>query len=186
MKLLWVKANKPGSRLIRWGLGTKSSHFAVCFDEDEEGGGIVFHSYGKGPQMGWFGDFLEHYEIVFALSFKSVLTLADEESIYKGIIKQYRKQWYDYAALAWWAWRVLLLKFFRQPLPEKNAWAINGFALCTAVSGGIKWVSKWAEEHNVDLEMVRTDDLYRGLLESSYFADETDWVDQINSLHWKS
>jgi hypothetical protein len=184
MKLLFVKANKVGSRIIRWGLKSNCSHFAVCFDEDEEGGGIVFHSYGSGPQLGWFEDFLDNYEVVYALSFKTEMPLAEEESIYKGLIRQYRKQWYDYAALCWWVWRGILFRFFKVPFPAKNAWSKNGYALCTALAGGFKWIDAWAKETGTDLEMIAPGTLYAALLGTGYFKDEGQWVDDMNALRW--
>lgn len=51
VKLVWVAADKIGSRLIRWGLDSDCSHFAVVFDERDDvtfgiPRGVVFHSYG--------------------------------------------------------------------------------------------------------------------------------------------
>lgn len=181
MKFLFVKSNKWGSRLIRWALRDESSHFAVCFDEQAKGSGIVFHSVGSGAVLEWFGAFRKTHTLVSALSFKAPLILSDEESIYQGMLAEYSGEGYDFKAVLFWAWRALLLRFFGKPLPAKNYWAAAGYNLCTGLAGGLKWVEQWANDNRVDLEMIGPGDLYRRLLATGYFVDEKEWCALQNS-----
>ena len=180
MKLLFVKSEKFGSRLIRWGLRSDCSHFAVCFDEEKKGGGIVFHSSARGATLEWFGLFKQHYEISHALSFKTKRTLLEEEEIYLGLLSKYSGEGYDYKALLFWFFRAVLWRFFRVPLPKENSWAVNGYNLCTGLASGIPWVKLWAEGNDVDLEMIPPHELYIRLLASGYFKSEGHWCDLVN------
>lgn len=180
MKLLFVKSNKWGSRFIRWGLGSDCSHFAVSFDDM-----IVFHSVSGGAELEWLGLFKRNYTIVHALKFKAPMPLQDEESIYQGMLAEYSGEGYDFKALLFWLWRGTLLKFFGVPLPPKNQWSVSGYNLCTGLAGGVKWISSWAAENNIDLEMVSPHDLYTKLLDTRYFSDgipfgtEAPWVEKL-------
>jgi hypothetical protein len=171
MKFLTVKSNALGSRFIRWGLRAKASHFAVCFDEDSEGSGIVFHSHANGAQLEFLQEFLKKYELVRCLEFTAELTLQDEEAIYRGLLRKYASHKYDYKALLYWVWRGILLRFFSISLPSKNAWQKKGYSLCTGLAGGIKWIESWAEEKHIDLEMISPDDLFYFLLKTGYIRE---------------
>lgn len=181
MKLLFVTSNLPGALFIRWGLGTDCSHFAVCFDEEAEGSGIVFHSILGGATLEWFGEFKKNHTIMHALEFKTPLTLQDEEDIYQSMLANYSGQGYDVRAFLFWVWRGVLNKFFNVPIPNKNAWAVDGYNLCTAMSQGIKWIKQYAEEKKIDLEMISPHALHQVLLDSGYFVDSPEWVVQINT-----
>lgn len=175
MKLLFVKSGRPGSRIIQWALKEDCSHFAVCFDEEANGSGIAFHSISSGATLEWFGLFRKTHTIVHALSFKTPLSLPEEEAVYQSMLAQYSGQGYDYKALAFWTWRGALWRFFGRSLPAKNDWAVNGYNLCTGLAGGIEWVRSWAEANGIDLEMIGPEDLYSRLKATGNFKDEADW-----------
>jgi len=179
VKLLFVRSNKIGSRIIRWALRDDVSHFAVCFDEKERletrGSGIVFHSEATGAKLEWMGEFIKSHQFVHALSFKTPVTGLDEESIYQGMLETYSGQGYDFKALAFWIWRGILWRGFGRPLPAKNLWAVNGYNLCTGVAGGVKWIRAWAKDRGIDLEMIGPGELHRRLEQTGYFAEEREW-----------
>lgn len=166
MKFLFVKADKIGSKIIQWGLKSKSSHFAICFDEDlKKGEGIVFHSYGtKGTHLLWLSDFLETYQVVYAVEQPDT----SDEGVYRSIIAQDRGQGYDFKALLWWAWRGALFRFFGLPIPTKNAWQQNGYALCTKLAEGPLKLAGM-DTSGIDFEMISPDDLYLKMIESGKF-----------------
>jgi hypothetical protein len=174
VKLLFVKSSKPASKLIQWGLKSDCSHFAVCFDEQANGSGIVFHSVLGGATLEWFGLFKKQYDVVHALEFKTRLTLADEEDIYQGMLSQYSGQSYDYFAFMYWFYVALKWRVFGKPIPLKNSWAKAGFNLCTGLAAGVKWINQWAQENNIDLEMIAPHDLHEKLLATGYFCEAKD------------
>jgi hypothetical protein len=171
MKFLWTTSDKVGARLIRWGLGSDCSHFAICFDEDI--GGIVFHSHGKGPQLEWLGEFLKKNHVVHALTFKTPLALMDEEDIYRKLVASYSSNRYDYPALLWWAWRGFLNKLFGIPITKENHWQQRGMSLCTNLAGAVRWISKLVEEQGRSLEMVSPHELYAIASNSDYLRQTT-------------
>ena len=167
MKYLFVKSDKIGSKIIRWGLKSQSSHFAVCFDEDMGPGcGIVFHSYGsKGTHLLWLSDFLQTYQVVYAVEpFEPT-----EESVYRAILSQDRGQGYDFKALLWWAWRGFLARFFGIPIPSSNSWQQNGYALCTKLAEGPLKLSGM-DLTGIDFEMISPDALYKKMIDSGQFT----------------
>lgn len=182
MKLLFVRSNQIGSKIIRWTLRERASHFAICFDEEAHGSGIAFESAVFGTRLVWFQEFRKTHHIVYALSFKAHLPLQDEEDIYLSTLEQYSGQGYDYGALLFWMWRGLILwRIFGIPIPVKNLWAQKGFQLCTGLAGALKWIRCWAEEKSIDLEMISPEQLYMHLLQTGYFNDEREWVEIQNS-----
>lgn len=182
MKALFVASSHIGSRIIRWGLGEDCSHFAVCFDEDEHGGGIIFHSYGKGPQLCWMRDFLEKYTVVHALVPLVAPTLENEEAIYKGMISAHSKDKYDYFALAWWSWRAALKKFMGVAIPPRNEWQRGNMSLCTALASGWPQVADYAKSHSIDLEMITPHELMLLMRRHIGFEEApVAWLEKVNS-----
>jgi len=181
VKLLFVKSNKIGSRLIRWTLKEDCSHFAVCFDDEANGSGIAFESIPSGAKLSWFGAFRRTHTLVHALSFKTPMPLRDEEDIYLGMLSQYSNQGYDFRALAFWIFAAIAWRVFGISLPNKNPWAVAGFNLCTGLAGGVKWIDQWAKASKIDLEMIGPQDLYSRLLRTGYFVDEADWCEVQNT-----
>ena len=183
MKLLFVTSNKIGSRLIRWGLNSDCSHFAVCFDEQARGSGIIFHSILTGCFLEWFMAFKKTHQIIHALSFKENLSLKDEEEIYRGMLSEYADHGYDRWAFAYWCYNIIKQKLFGHKcrLPDKNAWQRSGYSLCTQLASGVPWIKRWAFGKGIDLEMISPHDLYIKLLETNNFFNEQRWVEEQNN-----
>lgn len=184
MKLLWVAADKPGSRLIRWGLDSDCSHFAVSFDEGSglsRDGGIVFHSYGKGTQVVFLQKFLEFYTVVHALEPVVEMTLEQEEAVYKAVLEHEADRDYDYPALAWFAWRGVLQKLFGWKVDGVNRWQRPEARLCTGIAPvvlealGIKLPVQ-------DPEMVPPHDLHALVLSDGRLRPATRWLAEANLI----
>lgn len=181
MKYLFVKADAIGSKIIRWGLKSKSSHFAICFDEDLGGDqAIVFHSYGtRGTHLLWLSEFMERYTIVEAVEHAHALDLAAEERVYRAIIAKGRATGYDFKALAWWAIRGAMWLALRIPIPKKNAWQQDGYSLCTKLAEGPLAVSGM-DTSKIDFEAISLDDLHTLMLSGGQFVAANDWASEIN------
>jgi hypothetical protein len=179
LKLLWVKANKPGSQVIRWGLDSDCSHFAICFDEGDGLDGIVFHSYGKGTQLEWMKDFLKKYEIVHALEYRQAMDLETEEAAYKAILDEEANRDYDYPAMGWWAWRALLKKIFNIPISKTNNWQSARKRLCTGIFPAVCKALK-VTLTQFDAEMVKPHEMYDLALETGWFIVCDEWRRKAN------
>lgn len=171
MKFLFVRSSKLWSKIIRWGLSSDCSHFAVCFDEEAKGSGIIFHSTFSGTKLEWFGEFKKHHTIMHAITFKSPLTLPEEENLYLHMLAKYSGQKYDFYAFLFWTWRCLLHKLFKLPFPKKNYWAMQSMNLCTALASGVDVIEEKAKEKQIDLEMIAPHKLYELLLEIDAFTE---------------
>ena len=170
MKLLWIKANKVGSKLIQWGLDSDCSHFAISFDEDARGRGIAFHSYGSGTQLEWLRDFKKKYTVVHSLQSSQYLNLADEESIYKAILEEEAGRSYDYPALIYFALVVAWNKLTgRKNLPIKNRWQRSNMRLCTGIAPTVFKALSVPMPSGIDAEMVSPVELYEIALKSGRF-----------------
>ena len=131
MRLLFVRSQKPASRLIRWGLDEEVSHVAVEFSS-----GLVIHSTFSGVTLQWIDSFLSEDEIVYSLP----VTPTEGETeidLMSRVMHTYWKRGYDYWAFTYFSWRVFLRKFLDIPLPEKNRFNHERSFLCTELAGVI-------------------------------------------------
>lgn len=175
MKLLFVRSQLLGSRLIRWGLEEECSYFAICFDDQAKGSGIVFESKASGAELSWFGHFKKTHYLIHALSFNEPMDLEAEESIYQSILAQYSGQGYDWRALGYWVLQVIGHRLLKLPISRQNAWQQAGYNLCTGLAAGVPWIAGWAQESFIDLEMIGPESLYQRLLSTGQFNDERIW-----------
>lgn len=127
MKLIWTKSKLPLSAFIRWGLKEPCSHVVIVFDNK-----IVFHSNLMGAHVEWFNTFKKHVTIIHEREYK--LPLAQEESIYQGVIDKDDQRGYDYQAFGFFIWRAFLFRVFKTPFPAKNAWGSKNGFLCTGLA----------------------------------------------------
>jgi hypothetical protein len=138
MLFLWTKSEKLGSKLITWGCGGPS-HFAIAFDESENGYGLVLHSHYHGVSLTWFHDFYMKNEVVYALAPKDKFSLDKEESIYRAIISNTFGSPYDSGAMLYFAWRVLLKRVVGSEIPKANPWGTSRSYLCVEL---YDWLTK--------------------------------------------
>jgi hypothetical protein len=130
MILIFTKSKKIGSRLIRWALGEEFSHFAIGFDCDPDGFGVVIHSHFRGVEIRWFKDFekqVDEYEIYWP---PRELGLNEQERIWQSIVQKVAGKRYDFTAFAWFAWIAIRRKWFKLPFPRRNIADSSGL-LCT-------------------------------------------------------
>lgn len=126
MKLLAVKADMIGSKIIRWGLREPASHLAVQFSTTNE----TFHSYATGIHNETKAVFNAKYEIVGTLDlplseYKETLALR----LFKDSIPAHNS--YDYGAMFYFAYRAALFRVFQTPFPRLNSWQQDEGFLCT-------------------------------------------------------
>jgi hypothetical protein len=196
LKLLWVHSNKIGSKLIRWGLDTDCSHFAICFDEGqiddplsetEIDKGIAFHSYGSGTQLTWLKSFIRKNYVVHALEPREELTLAQEEAVYKAILESEADRPYDYAALAWFGWRAALYKFLGWEIGGPNRWQHPEARLCTGIAPAVLKAVGIPDAilAGQDIELLPPHRLFTLLQSSGLFTLAKDWAVEARHLYSK-
>ena len=167
MRLLWVAADSVGSKLVRWGLDSDCSHFAICFDEDSDGGGIVFHSYGKGTQLEWLEEFRKHYYIVHCMEPEEELSLEAEEKVYKEILRGESGRVFDYAGIIYFGLVALWNKITgSKKLPSSNKWQKKNMRLCTGIAPAVFKALGIHFPEGVDPEMIAPHTLFRYAQES--------------------
>ncbi len=125
MKVVFTKNNSPMSKAIRWVLNEPVSHVAVIFDDK-----LVFQANLLGVHVGWADTFLKKNEVVYTKEYAN-LSLEEQEVVYEGIINKYDGSSYDFKSLLYFAYRAMLKKLFKVPIPKMNPYNnINQF-LCT-------------------------------------------------------
>jgi hypothetical protein len=183
MRLIWTTSNKIGAKIIRWGLDTDCSHFAISFDEDEDGNGFIFHSHFSGATPVWLKDFLKKNRIQHCLKLRNPPTIEQEEKIWKVIISEFHGQGYDFRALAFWTWRAFIHRVFGYGFPEKNYWGKPGRNLCTAIALGLqKAYPDRFNFGNSDNEMISPHALYLMLSKSVFLEDDEPMAEHLNRL----
>jgi hypothetical protein len=162
MRFLFSTSDKIGAKAIRWGLRSDCSHFAIVFDEDAQGHGIVFHSHMGGVSLDWYSNWLKTNRIVHALEFLNRPPLALEETIYRAIVDRFDGQSYDVGAFSFWAVAVAANRLFGRPLPTKNLWGRSDAALCTGLAVALQGTPIACEAllEVKDFDCIRPYDLY--------------------------
>lgn len=129
MKLLAVRADKIGSKIIQWGTKEPASHLAVSvFDAP-----TVFHSYGTGIVRIPENQFFQIYEVVDEVNLPLSMRQEKDAHIYMREVSGTTNS-YDYPALAYFAFRATLHKFFGTRYPLVNRWQTTEGYICTEVA----------------------------------------------------
>jgi len=130
MRFLFVKSNKPMSKLIMWVLNEPVSHFAIYFPSHKS----VFHSSTSGVRAILDKDFFQQYEIVFELTCDNGLSV---DGIFSKISKCYMGKAYDYGAFLFFLPIILAKKMFKYSY-KRNLWSKRNKYLCTELVEVIK------------------------------------------------
>ena len=126
VSIVFTKNNSCLSKLIRWIANEPVSHVAIIFDKK-----VVFHSNLYGVNVQWFGSFLKTHEIVYQLDY--AYSLEQEEEVYQKI-PEYDGHRYDLGALFYLAWRGILYKLFKKPIPKDNLFGNKDQFLCVELA----------------------------------------------------
>lgn len=129
MKLVWTKSNLILSVLIRWGLDVDCSHFILVFESP--GGGLCFESNLLGTHPKFWKNDQKTLTIVHELDVK--LPVETENKVWDVVVDKYDGKPYDYGAFVYFAWRAILKKIFKIPMPAKNKLEKSGTYLCDEV-----------------------------------------------------
>lgn len=133
MKLVWTKGTSLLSRAILWGLNEPVSHFGVVFDNK-----VVFHSNLLGTHLNWVDTFIKHSTIIYWIEYN--LTLEQEEAVYQKMIK-YDERPYDFPSFFYFAYCILMKKFFKRPIPITNAYNQPTEFLCYEIAEGLNGIA---------------------------------------------
>jgi hypothetical protein len=158
IRMVGTTSNLAFSRLIRWGLGTDTTHVALIIDEFD----MVYHSNIFGTHLELKRKFFKQNKITCQVE----LPIApDMEYEFIKLFTNSINPWaYDWWGLSYFAWRGLLRKLFRIPLPKRNKWQLNNCLLCVEVGYMIAWAYKAVTGKKiigdkVDLSMTAPKDL---------------------------
>lgn len=127
MRLLWSKNKTPFDQLIMWAFDEPCAHFAVEFDNK-----FILHSNMLGFHPVWSKNWHEHNTVVHSIEVD--LPLEKEEQVFQALLDANNGKPYDFLAVSFFAWRALLWKCFRIPLPRNGPNWDHGI-LCTEVYG---------------------------------------------------
>ncbi len=128
MKILAVKSDKIGSKIIRWGIDEPASHIVIEFPLSQ----VAYHSYIFGIEAKWGHELRKHYKIVGEIDLK-ISPQVEKKclDIFRESIP--RKQHYDYGAIIYFGWCALMHKLFNRPYPRLNDWNEDEGFLCTEI-----------------------------------------------------
>jgi len=140
VKLIWSRSNTILSFLIRHGMGTDCSHFALVFDDF-----LVIHSDLRGVHLTSYERFLASKNTRVMHEIRMDLSGEVEEDLYRSMIALDGKP-YDFGAGLYWMWRCFLYRFFSRRFPQRNPLAGDGF-LCTEMVMALpRWVLGLSDE----------------------------------------
>lgn len=165
MLFLFTDRDFWGSRFVKWGLDEPVSHFAICHSN-----GVIYNHTATGFHMDSAKHWQEEYRVVKALRPKLAI---DEDEIVALIVDRYRKQGYDFAAIAYFAWRAVLYKFLKRKWPRDNLWSSPKKPLCVGLAREIYLLYPQFFPNNVynDFDMVSPWKLYLLMAKSEMFEE---------------
>jgi hypothetical protein len=169
---MWTKSQLPGSKLIRWGLDSPTSHFACAFFATKDKG-LVVHQRFDGFSIDWLPDWQKYYDIVYSLQPKEVDKQKEREILY-SIMNSFSSTSYDLPGFMYFSWRAFLYKFFNKPIPKINKWGRKQAPLCTGVAEVIEDIMpQWFSQPVKDFDIVTPEGLFNNMLDSNMFEEAT-------------
>lgn len=127
MNILFVNADKFGSKIIMYGLDSNISHVAIAFDDHD----YIYHAIGDKIQKTKTQDFFDHYNLVDFVQYRFSDDV--EKKFLKKFLKSIWYQSYDYSSLFYFAWDRVKVKFFGKPSSSFNPMNSDNAMLCTEV-----------------------------------------------------
>jgi hypothetical protein len=122
MRILFTKCNTLISKTIRTVLDEPVSHIGLEFDND-----FVIHSDFFGTRIEKVDHYISENIVVYSIT----IPLKNEIETLFEIMSKSLSNNYDFSAIAYFAWRLLLKKVFNTKFPEKNKLGDNHAYICT-------------------------------------------------------
>lgn len=129
MKLVWTKSNLILSVLIRWGLNTDCSHFAIVFESPD--GGLMFESNLLGTHPKFFKTAQKHMTVVHEIDMP--VSVEVEDHVWDIVVDDYDDRDYNFKAFFYFCWRAFLNKVFKIPFPAQTKWSNPNNELCIQI-----------------------------------------------------
>lgn len=177
MMFLFTTSNKIGARAIRWALNEPVSHFAVVFDESEDGYGIVFHSHFSGVSFDWFKHFYSQNRIVHALRPKEKTSLPTEEKIYQAVVSKMYGKDYDRTLFAEFTFYALRRKLTGKEIPRLGRYGKGDAYLCTEVARNLQAAHPAYLSQTLTGDLITPFQLYT-LMKQSESLETVPWITQ--------
>lgn len=130
MKVLFIKGNSTFSKTICAVTGEDVSHVAIMITL--EGHDFVVHSNLLGVHIETYESFKKHSQIVYSLDKEQ-----DSQDINKllKLLEEYEWSFYDFGAIMFLGFSMLLRRYCKIPLPKSNLWQSTGMFMC------VEWLS---------------------------------------------
>ena len=129
MIYVFTTSNKWGSRLIRWGTGSKMSHMLIAKRAENESP-IVESTWSTGVWQTTLSKSLKGRKIVLALRIKN-LSRGELDALFLSVQKLIGKH-YDWKGIAFWAVAIVWFnKILGRRLPPENKFADKDDFYCS-------------------------------------------------------
>lgn len=127
MNILFVNADRIGSKIIQYGTQENISHVAIAFEDHP----FIYHAYGNGIQKTPTQEFFDHYNLVDHVDIK--LQPLDEQKILKLFLKSIWYEGYDYSSIIYFVWDRLKARIFGTRQAKQNPLNSDKDMICTEV-----------------------------------------------------
>jgi hypothetical protein len=137
MIFIFTTSNKIGSRLIRWGLNSDVSHFAIA-ETNVYDAFVLDSTLEENVSVKKLNDFQRSHQIVYAFE-SNTLDFKTSQSLFTKVYSELKNKKYDYKGIAWLGLTVLFCKkLFGRPLPKSNQWADTDDFFCSEIANILK------------------------------------------------
>ena len=121
------------SKIIRWALGSKVSHFAIG-EANICDSFVVDTEIGHDTRIQKLYEFRENNKIVYAFEC-DLIDIKESQRIFNYLYARLKNTRYDTYGIAWIGVCTLFFKkLFRKPLPKYNQWANRNDYFCSEIA----------------------------------------------------
>lgn len=154
MKLIFSHGHNIASDLICSITGEEASHFSVMLYEKSVP--IVLQSNFMGVDFQSFKMFSKKCAIIKTIDVP--MEQSQEDDVFDSVVKTMVGEAYDFKALLYFGWRMILFKLFGVPVPLTNAWSSGDKSICVGLAKALPIDVKVKD---MDLQMVTPMQLYK-------------------------
>ena len=163
-----------GSRMIRYGRESDSSHFAVCFGDFDDPCAMVIHStMGRGVHPVWLKEFKKNNRVTSAL--KVDISRSENFDLYEKVGKEIGGKDYDQGAITYWVAVSLWQKITGSVKVGKNKLGDDNEFYCVEVLWALREFLRMIEldfpNDKEFFEMMDPQDAYEWLKKSPFMKE---------------
>lgn len=152
-----------GSKLIRWGTRSETSHFAIGFDLGGRGVDILESTFSQGGVRQITYEYFKTYQQI-TQELHVPLPPNTERELFNLVLDRVKGKKYDNNAIAYWGIRLVMNRYMCIPLPSHNQWGDRDRLYCVEVLSALReWLAGVGVVFDKEIEMIHPGEAFEYL-----------------------